>query len=141
MIVIVVIVLILALLYANGTFNTSSSGGGGGGGSATVDITAVNFAFSGASNCWTSATGAGGVVAAGGQWTETDTLSYTAGLFQPSSGTVQSVSVATQGFSIVTANVPLVVDSGGSQTLSVTVTVPSTSYTGALSVNVVDTSP
>lgn len=139
-VVVVVIVLVLALLYAAGTFNTSSTGGGGGGGT-TVDITAVNFAFSGASNCWTSATGSGGVVAGGGQWTETDTLSYTAGFLQPSSCTVQSVSVATPGFSLVTANVPLVVDSGGSQTLSVTVTVPNTAYTGALSINVVDTSP
>jgi hypothetical protein len=142
-VIVVILVVVLAGLYAAGylTPSSSSSPGGGSPPAATVDVTAVNFAFSGASNCWKSSTGSGGILSGGQQWTETDTLSYTAGFLQPSSCTVQTASVATPGFSLVNANVPLVVDSGGSLTLSVTLTVPTTSYTGPLTIDLTDTSP
>jgi hypothetical protein len=125
-----------------GSGSGSNSGGAPGGGSNTqVDVTAVNFAISGASNCWTSSSGEGGIVSGGAQFTTTWTMSYKAGFLQPGSCTVTSVSVGTAGFSIVSDNVPIIVESGGTQTLTVTVTVPESSFTGVLTVDATVTSP
>ncbi len=113
---------------------TSSSG-------SRVNITAVNWGFSGASNCWTTATTPGLAVAGGAQFTVSIRLNYTAGLLEPSTCTVKSVAVSTSGFSLVSAIVPLVVSSGGSATLSVTLRAPSADQTEALTLDCQTSSP
>jgi hypothetical protein len=125
----------------SGAGSASSGAPGSGAPNIQVDVTAVNFALSGASNCWRSASGGGGLVAGGGQFSTTWTMIYTAGFLQPSSCTVTSVSVGTAGFSLVNDNVPITVESGGSQTLTVTVTVPDSSFTGVLTIDTTVTSP
>jgi len=142
MITVVVVVLLVAVvagLWAAGVFHTSSSSNGGGG--ATINVTAVNFYVT-ANPCWTSSGGPGGTVNAGQSFSTSWTLSYTKTLFGPASCTVQSVSSATPGFSIVSSNTPLVVDSGGSQTLSIVIETPSVaSWTGVVTINVSVTAP
>jgi hypothetical protein len=106
-----------------------------------VTVTGVNWEFSGPSNCWSQATTSGLSVASGAQFTVTVKLSYTAGLLDPDSCTVKSVAVATNGFTVDTANTPLVVDSGSTQTLSVTLTAPNTNETVVLTLDGTVTSP
>jgi hypothetical protein len=106
-----------------------------------VNMTGVNWEFSGPSNCWSSMTTSGQTVAGGAQFTVTIKLSYTAGLLDPDSCTVTSEAVATTGFSVDSANTPLVVDSGSSQTLSVTLTAPNTNETVVLTLDGTVTSP
>jgi hypothetical protein len=106
-----------------------------------VTLSGVNWAFSGPSNCWGSMSTAGMTVASGSQFTVSVKLSYTAGLLDPDSCTVKSMAVGTTGFTIVTANTPLVVDSGSSQTLSVTLTAPNTNETVVLTLDGTVTSP
>jgi hypothetical protein len=135
-----ILVLAVALWYVPGAFKKQSSGGG-----ATVDITSVNFiVVSGVTTCWGSVILAeGGQARAGGQWTVNEPLGYYSSDF-PHSCSVQSVSVATPGFSFVTANVPLYVETPPGfpeDTLSVTVSVPTTSYTGMLALNLTVNSP
>jgi hypothetical protein len=107
----------------------------------TVNITAVNWDFSGPSECWSELTGKGKVVVGGGQFAVTIQLSYTAGLLDPASCTVQSESVATSGFAYVGSNTPLVVDSGSTQTLSVTLDAPDANETTALTLDGTVTAP
>ena len=107
----------------------------------SVNVSAVNWQFSGASNCWGTLSGKGTVVAGGDQFTVTVRLSYTAGLLQPSSCTVRSISVATTGFALSGSNAPLVVSSGGSATLSATLVAPSASETVVLTIDGQVTSP
>jgi hypothetical protein len=107
----------------------------------SVNVTAVNWDFSGPSNCWGDMTGNGTVVTGGDQFTVTIKLSYTAGLLDPNSCTVQSESVGTSGFTYVSANTPLVVDSGSTQTLAVTVRAPVTNETVVLTLDGTVTSP
>ncbi len=78
---------------------------------------------------------------AGQSFSTSWTLSYTKSLFGPASCTVQSVSMQTTGFSIVSSNTPLVVDSGGSQTLTIVIGTPSTSYTGTVTIDESVTAP
>jgi hypothetical protein len=106
-----------------------------------VIISAVNWEFSGASNCWGSISTAGLHVTGGQNFTVSVDLNYTAGLLDPSSCTVQSESVATSGFTFLSANTPLVVDTGGSSTLTVTCRAPETNETTVLTLDGVDTSP
>jgi hypothetical protein len=101
----------------------------------------VNWDFSGPSTCWGDMTGNGTVVTGGDQFTVTIKLSYTAGLLDPNSCTVQSESVGTSGFTYVSANTPLVVDSGSTQTLAVTVRAPVTNETVVLTLDGTVTSP
>jgi hypothetical protein len=106
-----------------------------------VTISTVNWDFSGPSNCWSDMTGNGTVVDGGAQFAVTIRLSYTAGLLDPDSCTVQSESVSTSGFTYVSSNTPLVVDSGSTQTLSVTLDAPDVNETTALTLDGVVTSP
>lgn len=106
-----------------------------------VTLTGVNWQFSGPSNCWSSMSSGGQTVAAGDQFTVTIKLSYTAGLLDPDSCTVKSETVATSGFTVDSANTPLVVDSGSSQWLSVTLTAPNTNETVVLTLDGTVTSP
>jgi hypothetical protein len=121
-------------LTVNGTVTTSST-------PTTVNVTAVNWDFSGPSNCWGTMSGSGTSVTGGDQFTVTIQLSYTAGLLDPSTCTVQSVVVNTTGFTLVSSNTPLVVDSGGSQVLSVTLQAPKSSETTVLALDCTVTSP
>ncbi len=107
----------------------------------TVHVTAENISITGATNCWTSTTGNGETVPGGSAFTTTWTLSYTAGAFDPSSCTVQSVSLGTPGFALSSANVPLTVPDGGTQTLTLRIVAPNSDYTGALSIILAVTSP
>jgi hypothetical protein len=121
-------------LTVDGNVTTSST-------PTTVNVTAVNWDFSGPSNCWGTMSGNGTSVPGGDRFTVTIRLSYTAGLLDPSTCTVQSITVNTSGFSFVSANTPLVVDSGGSQVLSVTVLAPKNSETTVLTLDGTVTSP
>lgn len=140
-IAVVLVVVVAAIAYAayaasHATPSNGGSGGGSGGGSnppAQVTITAVNFDFSG--GCWTSSTGTGGTVNAGQSFSTTWTMSYAGGFLQPSSCTINSVSVSTQGFSITSTNTPLTVDAGGTQTLTVVIGTPGAAYTGVVTLN------
>lgn len=146
-VVVVVVILVLAIVGAlafSGAFHTAGSSGGGGGGSnppAQVDVTAINFAFNGATNCWTSSTGTGDVVSAGQTIQTTWTMSYNGGFLEPNSCTIQSVSVQTSGFSIQSTNTPLVVLAHGTQTLTVVLGTPGVAYTGVVTLDAQVTSP
>lgn len=107
----------------------------------TVHVTAENISITGATNCWTSTTGSGETVPGGTTFTTTWILSYTAGPFDPSSCTVQGVSLGTPGFTLSSANVPLTVLDGGNQTLTLRIVAPNADFTGALSIIVAVTSP
>ncbi len=93
-----------------------------------VDITAVNWQYS---SCWQagSSQGAGGL-AFGATYVAMSTVT------SPSYATctINSVSISTDGFSVITSNVPLTVSPGGTQTISVTIGIPQTSYTGAITI-------
>ncbi len=106
-----------------------------------VTVTAINLQISPAGTCWTSGTYSGTTVLAGTSIYDSWTFNYNAGLFQPNTCTIQSVSVSTAGFSLVSANTPLVVNDGGSQTLTVTVSTPSSAYTGVLALLLTVSSP
>ena len=138
-VVVAVIVVVIGgyLAYSAHSSSTSTSSG-----SPTVDITAINLnPTSETATCWTPWTNAGGNVTAGQSFSTTSTLSYTAKHFQPQSCTVQSVSTQTAGFSIVSVNTPLVVASGGTQTLTIVIGTPSSSSTGAVTIDLTVTAP
>jgi hypothetical protein len=107
----------------------------------SVNVSAVNWDFSGPSECWSDMSTKGKVVVGGDQFAVTISLSYTAGLLDPDSCTVQSASVSTSGFTYINANTPLVVDSGATQTLSVTLQAPDTNETVALTIDGTVTAP
>ena len=84
----------------------------------------------------------GKVVIGGGEFAVTVQLSYTGTpVVDPDSCTVQSASVSTSGFTYVSANTPLTVDSGATQTLSVSLDAPDTNETGALTIDASVTAP
>jgi hypothetical protein len=129
-----------ALAYENA--HPSSSGSGNNSPPQTVVITATNLNPQGGNgNCWTSSTGTGGTIAAGSDFSTSWTLSYPGGLFKPASCTVQSASVQTPGFTIVSSNAPLTVSAGGTQTLTVVLGTPSTDYTGTVTLELTVTAP
>jgi hypothetical protein len=126
---------VLALILVAGFVGSLPSGGTSSPPSSphtTVIVTTVNWQFSGPSNCWSSNSTSGTSVQGGSHFAVSIRLSYTAGLLQPTSCTVQSVGVSTSGFGLVNSNAPLVVDSGGSGTLSVTLAAPNSNVTEAL---------
>ena len=133
-VVIVVVALVVIGALATGVYFLGVS-------SHTVRITAENIDITGATNCWTSSTGTGETVPGGAQFTTTWTLNYTAGPFDPDRCTVQSVSVQTVGFSLVSSNTPVTVLTGGSQSLTIRLQAPNTDYTGVLTLVLTVTSP
>lgn len=133
-VVVVVVVVIVVGIYALGYVNTQANN------QTNVNITAVNWAFNGA-NCWTSSTGNGGVLGINQQFTTTWTFSYNAPFLGSSTCTIQSVAIQTPGFSLVYANTPLVVHTGGSETASVEVQTPGSAFTGVLTIEATVTSP
>ena len=105
-------------------------------------VTAVNFDFSGASNCWTMLTGPGfGWPNGGAVFTVGQLLSYGGGSGEPSSCSVRAVSIMTLGFTLNRSNVPFVVQQGTVASLNVTVETPPSSYFGPLNLTVTVTSP
>jgi hypothetical protein len=147
MLAVVVIVLFAGILYVLGFLTPPPTPGPqsiptGGQPSLTVTITSATMHPTGAPNCWTSPTiGPGHIVDGGAPLTTTWKYSYSAGSAEPSSCTIQSVTVQSAGFTLVSANTPLVVENNGTQTLTVTVKVPGFPFTGALSLGLSDTSP
>lgn len=93
-----------------------------------VTITATNWQYTG---CWqdTSSSGTMG-------YSEATTFVASDTLTSPSYATctITGVSVSTDGFSVTNSNAPLTIEPGATQTLSVTVGVPSSGYTGAVTI-------
>lgn len=140
MAVVIAVLVVLVALYASGTFTSSS--GSGQGGPAIVEVTSVNFSpTTETSACWTSTTGTGGLVYAGSNLTVTLNLSYAGGSSEPPICEVQSVSVATAGFSIISTNTPLTVYAGSTQTLRVVLGTPATAFRGAVTIDLDVTLP
>jgi hypothetical protein len=139
-VVVVVVVIIVAATFLAARPSNSSNDNSPGNGAVTVPVTVVNIAFTGSTSCWSSATGGGGTLSGGQHYTVTDTLFYNASLFGPGSCSVNTVSVATAGFTLVSDNAPVTVPSHGSRTLSITVAVPTTTYTGVLTIDATTTS-
>lgn len=82
-----------------------------------VTITAVDGNFTGPSSWgWGNMPRGGTLASPSDQATASIYLIYTAGLSQPNTCTVTDKSIQTPGFSIVRANTPLVVSSGGNGT-------------------------
>lgn len=96
--------------------------------------------FAGATNCWTSFQP--GIWTTGDDrfWTDLS-FTYQEGLFEPSSCTLTGVRAQTFGFTVVSANTPLVVVSGATETLHVVVQGPTSDYSGPLSLLATVTSP
>lgn len=98
----------------------------------TVNVTAVHWAFSGSTGCFDSATTDGTQVGGGAMFAVSVNLTYTAAKGGPSTCTIRSETVATSGFTFVSANTPLVIESGNTQTLNVVVQAPSKNVTSSL---------
>jgi hypothetical protein len=97
-----------------------------------VDVTAVNYEFTGDScSGWTDSTGSGTTVSAGSQISLTLSLTNTAiaGWCNATGATI-----STSGFSAVSWSGPLNVSAGSTESLSIVVGTPSSAYTGTLTV-------
>lgn len=101
----------------------------------TVNITGVEWSFSGPSYCWSHSVGAGMSVTGGSSLTVSQTLSYHASGSEPSTCTVETLSVKTSGFSLISVNTPLTVTSGSSATLSVALRAPGQNETTPLALS------
>ena len=108
------------------------------------NVTAVNFTFNGPTNCWSLLSSPGfALLKGGGMVTFFQSLTYPGGAGEPSTCTVQSVSITTPGFVFVRSNVPVSASARTSAQLYITVTTPSVSpsYSTTLGVNANVTSP
>lgn len=115
--VVVAVIVILALLAAVST---------------SIDVTAINFTSSDNACGTNGGTSSGFTTSGGGSIQDTVTI-INSNLFD--SCTIASVSATTSGFSISGANVPLTIPAGGQESLSFTITAPSGSYTGVLTID------
>ena len=97
--------------------------------------------FAGATNCWSSTSLTGYGITFNNEWTVSVSLSYHQGFLQPASCTVQSLRAQTTGFTVVSANTPLVVVDGATEILEMTVRGPAYDYTGSLSLLATVSSP
>jgi hypothetical protein len=103
----------------------------------TVTVTAATLSWSAPSNpCFTSPYGtqSPGTLVAGGTYYLTTKLTSDAD-GQARFCTVENVTVTSSGFTLRSANVPLLVPASGGATLNISVTVPSTSFSGQLNVS------
>lgn len=125
------VVVAVVIVGASAAFGVFSSGA-----SSPVSITYVTLnPLSERATCWTATTGPGGPAASESNFTTTWTLSYLGGNSEPASCTAESVSVTTEGFSIVSANTPLVVSAGESRTLTVVLRTPAAPFTGTVTID------
>jgi hypothetical protein len=122
---VVVVLIVVGALFAYYTFQQAASKAN------AINITGVNYQVSGCG--FNSFTGTGGTTDAGTTATFTSTWHYN-GFLGFGSCTINSVSTDTPGFSLVSSNAPLVINGGSTQTLTVTVETPSSSYTGVLDI-------
>ena len=101
--------------------------------SSSVTVTAINFTSS------DNACGANGHSESGFTTSGGGSVSYTLSVTNGNillSCTISSVSATTSGFSISGANVPLTIPAGGTESLSFTITAPSGSYNGVLTIDI-----
>jgi hypothetical protein len=116
-VVVIVVVIIAALAYVAST---------------SVVVIAIDFTSTD-NACGTAGNSVPGFTTSTG-----GTAQYTLTILDPYSSTsctVSSVSAVTSGFSVSGANTPLTVPVGGSESLSFTVTAPSSSFTGVLTID------
>jgi hypothetical protein len=98
-----------------------------------VYLSATNWTFHGPSACWQEPLFAfGGTVLQSGTFEGSVSLPYPGGLTGPNC-TAQSVQVVTAGFTLEGSNCPLTVRPGEDGQLFVNVTVPDSTFSGALS--------
>jgi hypothetical protein len=107
----------------------------------TLTLTSVTMNFAGATNCWASVSLTGYGITVGNEWTVSVRFSYQQGFLQPASCTIQTVRSQTPGLTVVSANAPLVVVNGATETLQLTVRGPDYDYTGSLSLLATVSSP
>jgi hypothetical protein len=119
-------------LFTDGTSSATST---------DVHLTSVTWHFSGPAGCWGTMVESGRTVGSSQQVLVSVSLSYDAMPMAPMSCTATAVSVSTAGFSLVRDNAPLVVHTGDTASLNVTVETPATAYTGALALAITATSP
>jgi hypothetical protein len=118
-VVVVIVIVAVALMFIVAT-------------SPKIDVTAVNYEFTGDScSGWTTGTMSGTNVSAGSQITLTLGLTNTALLGYCNA---TSVTTTTSGFSVVSSNAPLNVSATQTESLSIVVGTPSSSYTGVLTI-------
>ena len=130
-VVILLVLVVVFYLFSTGAF-TANSPNRIGNPTQPVTITAINYQFIGAScTGWVDFSDAGATVNAGQQFGESISLTNQALL---GTCTANSVSVSTSGFSVVSANTPLTVNAGATQTLSMTFGTPSSTFNGAITV-------
>jgi hypothetical protein len=119
-VVVAVVIAVIAVLALIGAAATA------------VDVTAINYT-SADNACGTAGGTSGGFTTSTGGSIQ-DTLTITNGnIF--SSCIIATVSATTPGFSISGANVPLTIPASGTLSLSFTITAPSSSYTGVLTID------
>jgi hypothetical protein len=135
--VVAVGIIVAAIVLASWAF----TGGASSASPMNVKITAVQWQFSGPPNCWSNLLDTGRSAGDHENVEVQQALSYRSIGMGPRSCTAASVTVATAGFTLVTDNAPLTIDSGTSATLTVTVETPSSDYTGPLTLDVTATSP
>ena len=99
-------------------------------GSPSVTVTAVDWRWTGAPDCWQPTSG-GGAHADGGS-----TFVFAINLSLPAtfhgSCTVNSVATTTAGFVMLSSSTPLTVPSGGSGSLTVSLRAPEASFDGSV---------
>lgn len=132
-VIIVLVLVVVFYLFSTDAF-TPNSPNSIGNPTQHVTVTAINYQFTGAScTGWSDFSDGGHTVNAGQQFG--DSFSLTNGAILGTC-TAQSVSVSTSGFSIISANTPLTVNAGASQTLSITYGTPSSSFNGVITVSI-----
>jgi len=106
--------------------------------SPNIDVTAENIQYINASTgtVISSQTSKGFNATAGTQEVLTVTTSYSSSSGEPE--TIEKVTVTGPGFSLVSVQptLPMTINSGGSQALSVTIQLPSSSYIGPITIDI-----
>lgn len=106
-----------------------------------LTLASVTMNFAGATNCWSSVSLTGYGITFNNEWTVAVRFTYQQGFLQPSSCTIQGVRSQTTGLTVVSANTPLVVVNGATETLQLTVRGPDYDYAGSLSLLATVSSP
>jgi hypothetical protein len=142
-VILVIVVLILAVVGVLALLGDLNSGGakpetGGGGNVAQVDVTGINYIFtstSGGAGCWPDASEPGDTVNGGQQIPTSVGLTWTQPFLGSSTCTVETVAVSTNGFSIASSNVPLIVNTGGASYLNIEIGTPNSPFNGVVTID------